>query len=74
LGAPMVMREKRPLLLVEAPSTRHVVRAPPPLVASTHTIDFTCANCGAVLLQADEEQVHELLIQCRDCGSYNATN
>jgi hypothetical protein len=60
------MREKRPLVLVEAP--------PPPLVASTHTIDFTYANCGAVLLLADEGQVYELLIQCRDCGSYNATN
>ena len=51
-----LMREKRPLILVEAPSTRHVVRAPPPLVASTHTIDFTYANCRAVLLLADEGQ------------------
>jgi DNA-directed RNA polymerase subunit RPC12/RpoP len=66
------MRERRQLKLIEVPRTRHVVRAPPPLVAGSPSLDFTCARCGAVLLQAEEGQVHGLVVQCRDCGSYNA--
>jgi hypothetical protein len=45
-----------------------LVHAPPTLIASTHTIDFECANCGAVLLRAEEGQVHNLVIHCQQCG------
>ena len=51
-----------------------VVSAPPILIASTHTIDYTCEKCGTVLLHADDEQVHSLKIHCTNCGSYNSTD
>jgi DNA-directed RNA polymerase subunit RPC12/RpoP len=72
---PMMMteRQRRPLKLIEAPRIGTVLNAPPVLIASTQTIDYACGHCGAVLLHAEEGQVHGLLIRCSACGSYNAT-
>jgi hypothetical protein len=42
-------------------------------VASTHTVDYACENCDTVLLHAEDGQVHNLVIQCNQCGSYNMT-
>ena len=70
----MAERKKRPLKVIPAPSARHALDAPPALSASSHTIDYTCGQCGAVLLHADEGQVHGLLIRCTACGSYNTTD
>jgi DNA-directed RNA polymerase subunit RPC12/RpoP len=53
--------------------TGHDVDAPPTLIASTHSVDYTCAQCGTILLHAEEHQIHGLLIHCKKCGSYNAT-
>ena len=50
-----------------------LVHAPPMLIASTHTVDYACANCDAVLLHAETGQVHNLVIHCNQCGSYNIT-
>ena len=52
----------------------NVVSAPPVLIASTHTIDYVCAGCGVVLLHAEDDQVHNLVIHCMECGSYNTTD
>jgi hypothetical protein len=66
------MTNKRvPLRVIKAPRVGHVMDAPPTLKASDHTIDFTCGHCEAVLLHADEDQVHGLIIRCTKCGSYN---
>jgi predicted RNA-binding Zn-ribbon protein involved in translation (DUF1610 family) len=62
-----------PLKVVPNASTGHYVSAPPILLASTHTIDFTCGACGTILMHADHGQVHSLVIHCRSCGAYNAT-
>jgi DNA-directed RNA polymerase subunit RPC12/RpoP len=59
---------------MEAPKIGAVVTAPPVLIASTHTIDYCCAHCSTVLMHADTEQVHNLLIKCTVCGSYNSTD
>jgi predicted RNA-binding Zn-ribbon protein involved in translation (DUF1610 family) len=50
------------------------LKAPPVLKASEHSVDFTCGRCGAVLLHADEGQVHGILIRCTNCESYNSTD
>jgi hypothetical protein len=73
-SAPMPEHKKKPLTVVSAPPTGHVLHAPPVLVASTHTVDYTCGHCGAVLMHAEEGQVYGLLIRCASCGSYNATS
>ena len=48
--------------------------APPVLKASDHSVDYTCGRCGTILLHAEENQVHGLLIRCTSCGSYNSTD
>jgi hypothetical protein len=64
----------RKLRVVEARGTEHTVDAPPVLVASSHTIDFLCGNCDAVLMHAEDNQVHGLFIHCTQCGACNATD
>jgi DNA-directed RNA polymerase subunit RPC12/RpoP len=61
------------LNVVIAPSIGLVLEAPPVLVASDHSVDYTCGRCATVLLHADDGQVHGVLIHCRNCGSYNST-
>ena len=67
-------RRKASLRNIPAPAIGAVVSAPPVLNASDHTIDYTCGHCGAVLLAADDGQVHNLTIRCTVCGSYNSTD
>ena len=61
------------LNVIIAPSTGHVIEAPPVLKASNHSVDYTCGSCGTILLHANDSQVYGLLIHCKNCGSYNAT-
>jgi hypothetical protein len=62
------------LTLFEAPADANFVSAPPVLIASTHTVDYCCGKCETVLLHAEKNQVHSLLIHCTNCGAYNATD
>lgn len=71
-GATMTSR-KIGLKVVPAPGIGHVLDAPPVLMASEHSVDYTCGHCQTILLHAEEGQVHGLLIRCKQCGSYNAT-
>ena len=59
---------------IPTPWTQHIVSAPPILIASTNTVDYICGDCGAVLMHAEEGQVHNLIIHCMECGSYNSTD
>ena len=61
------------LKVIPAPGIGHVLDAPPTLVASDHSVDFTCGDCGEILLHADDHQVYNLIIHCKKCGSYNKT-
>ena len=61
------------LKVVTAPATGLILHAPPVLVASDHSVDYTCGRCGTILLHAEENQVHGVLINCTNCGSYNST-
>ena len=62
------------LKLVDYPRTGSVVTAPPILTASKHTVDYCCAHCSTVLMHAERGQVHNLVIKCTACGSYNSTD
>lgn len=65
---------KTPLKVVTAPAIGVVLQAPPVLTASEHSVDYTCGRCASVLLHAEEDQVHGILIHCTKCGSYNSTD
>jgi hypothetical protein len=67
-------RPKLALKVVDAPMTGAVVTAPPVLIASTHTVDYCCGHCATVLMHAERNQVHNLLIKCTACGAYNSTD
>ena len=64
---------KIPLKVIVAPAIGVVLEAPPVLMASEHSVDYTCGRCAAVLLHAEQDQVHGILIRCINCGSYNST-
>jgi len=72
--AHMATNKRKALKLIELPPGRKFASAPPVLVASTHTVDCCCGACSAVLMHADEGQVHNLLIHCTECRRYNSTD
>ena len=61
------------LRVVPAPASGQAVSAPPVLQASDQSTDYLCGTCGVVLLHAQEDQVHGLIIRCTNCGSHNST-
>ena len=65
---------RRKLRIVEAKGIENTVNSPPVLTASSHAIDFLCGNCGTVLMQAEDNQVHGLFIHCTECGATNTTD
>lgn len=69
----MKKRRSVELKTISPPMFGPVLRAPPVLEAGSHTVEFTCENCGAVLLHAEDEQVHNLQIHCETCGAFNIT-
>jgi predicted RNA-binding Zn-ribbon protein involved in translation (DUF1610 family) len=62
------------LKVVHAPAIGVVLDAPPVLKASEDSVDYTCGHCGTILLHAEENQVHGVLLRCANCGSYNSTD
>ena len=60
------------LKVVHAPAVGVVLDAPPVLRASDQSVDYTCGRCDTVLLHAEENQVHGVLLRCANCGSYNS--
>ena len=67
---------KVPLIVLTVPDPAHsetVVKAPPVLKASEHSVDYTCGRCGTILLHAEEGQVRGVVIECTEGGSYNRT-
>jgi RNA polymerase sigma-70 factor, ECF subfamily len=68
------MSEHRKISLraIAPPAVGKVISAPPVLIADENTIDYLCGTCGTVLLHADLGQVHNLVIHCAACGSYNS--
>jgi DNA-directed RNA polymerase subunit RPC12/RpoP len=70
----MASQKKRvKLRVIRPPRVGPVVAAPPTLKASDHTVEYVCGHCEAALLHAEEDQVSNLVIQCRGCGYYNQT-
>jgi predicted RNA-binding Zn-ribbon protein involved in translation (DUF1610 family) len=62
------------LKVINSPKTGTVLDAPPMRNVSEHSVDYTCGRCGTILLRAEEEQFHEVLLRCANCGSYNLTD
>ncbi len=67
------MQERRTLTLrvIPPPGVGHVVPAPPPITVAENTNHYLCGQCGTLLVIADDDQVHGLIVRCRECGRYN---
>jgi hypothetical protein len=74
LSEGMHKNKKIKLKVVVAPSVGRALPAPPVIMASTHTVDYECGHCGVLLMHAELDQVHNLLIHCTKCGAYNSTD
>ena len=61
------------LKVIAPPAIGHVLDAPPTLIASDHSVDYTCGQCETICLHSSEDQVYGLMIHCKTCGSYNST-
>jgi transcription elongation factor Elf1 len=59
------------LKVIAPPGTGYVVSAPPPIVVSRHSNSYTCGQCGTTLVVADDDQIHGIIVKCRECGRYN---
>jgi predicted RNA-binding Zn-ribbon protein involved in translation (DUF1610 family) len=62
------------LKVITAPATGLVLDAPPILKETDQSVDYTCGRCGTILLHAEENRVHSMVIHCGNCGSYNSTD
>jgi DNA-directed RNA polymerase subunit RPC12/RpoP len=45
--------------------------APSPITVTAETNRYVCGQCGTLLVIADDDQVHGLVVRCRECGRYN---
>jgi hypothetical protein len=43
------------------------------LKAQDPTVEYRCGGCGAVLMSADKNKLHALIIHCTSCDAYNST-
>ena len=62
------------LKVITNPNTDIALDAPPILRQFDHFADYTCGHCGIILMHAEENRVHGILIRCANCGSYNSTD
>ena len=60
------------LKVVAATSSGLVLDAPPILKEVDQSVDYICGHCGTILLHAEENRVHSIIIHCGNCGSYNS--
>jgi DNA-directed RNA polymerase subunit RPC12/RpoP len=67
------MDRKANLNLAPLTSDDQYIDAPPILVLSRSSDDYTCGRCGTLLHRAEAIKALKLLIQCTNCGTYNST-
>ena len=67
---------QKTLRVVPAPLATGAALAAPSVLEDrgSPTVEYRCGSCGAVLMRADEQQVHMLIIHCTACDAYNSTD
>jgi len=67
---------QKTLRVIPAPLALDAVYDPPPVwEAVSPTVEYTCGNCGAVMLRANENKpIHPLIVHCTSCDTYNSTH
>ena len=69
----MIALPQRTLKIVPPPlAIAAVNNAPPVLETLSPTVEYTCGNCGAVLMRVDENRA-PLVVHCTSCDAFNST-
>jgi hypothetical protein len=58
-------------VLKEAPPGVHVLHRPDVVHVAEHGNHYLCGHCGTLLVVALASQLHNLIIECRGCGTLN---
>jgi len=59
------------LRLVDGPSTRPLVAAPPTITLWRNGTEYVCGYCRTLLLIAKSGELQDGVILCKNCGRYN---
>jgi DNA-directed RNA polymerase subunit RPC12/RpoP len=59
------------LRVIPPPGIGYATSAPPPLIVTPNANRYVCGQCGTLLVVADDDEVHGLIVRCRECGRYN---
>jgi hypothetical protein len=73
-GSALMTARKISLKVIPAPRSGLVLDAPPILKEIDQSVDYICGGCGTILLHAEENRVHSIVIHCGNCGSYNSAD
>ncbi len=65
------MRRKVVFVRIDLPSEFQCVAVAPPILDVGGDCEFTCAQCGKVLVIATRAQLAELAISCQSCDAFN---
>ena len=61
----------RSLRIIDGPSTRPLVAAPPTITLARNSSEYVCGYCGILLLIALPGELQDGVILCKTCGRYN---
>lgn len=64
------MKTKR-LRIIDGPSTRPLVAAPPTITLARNSTEYVCGYCRTLLLIAEPHELQDGVILCKNCGRYN---
>jgi len=69
-----VERETRTIRLrvITPPSIGYVTSAPAVIIVTPNGNRYLSGECETALGVADDDEVHGLIVRCRECGRYNA--
>jgi hypothetical protein len=67
---------QKTLKVVPAPLVLAAVdEAPPVREVASPTVEYTCGNCGVILMRANEKRkAYVLIVHCTSCDTYNSTH
>jgi len=66
-----VMRRKVVLVRTDVPRTFDCIAVAPPLINAGGDCEFTCAQCGKVLMIGSPSQLDRVVVHCQACEAFN---
>jgi hypothetical protein len=74
LSAPLCgeMRKQIVLRTIDSvPEGYRLIRPAMPVAVNSNSNNYVCGRCATLLMVAPADQLHHLVIECRECGALN---